>query len=121
MTKTVLIVDDDLSIHKTLEYILKQHNITSLHANTGVEALKLLKTNVPDMIFMDFKLPGPNGIKVTRKIKNSSRFKKTPIIGITAYASPENQEIARSVGIETILSKPFELIDIQKIINDYLS
>ena len=55
MTKTVLIVDDDLSIHKTLEYILKQHNITSLHANTGVEALKLLKTNVPDMIFMDFK------------------------------------------------------------------
>lgn len=115
MIGKVLIVDDEISIHASLEFILKQYNVEVLHATDGKEALLQVKENEPDLILMDFKLPGPNGIKITQRIKNHPKYHKIPIVGITAYASDENRQIALKMGIEQILEKPFDLMEIEKI------
>lgn len=113
----VLVVDDEISIHASLEFILKQYNVEVLHATDGKEALQQVKENEPNLILMDFKLPGPNGIKITQRIKNHPKFCKIPIVGITAYASDENKQIAMKMGIEQILEKPFDLMEIEKLMS----
>lgn len=121
MQKTILIVDDEISIHTSLEYILKQHSIKAIHATNATEAIGILKKGlIPNMILMDFKMPGPNGIQLTKKIKSHPKLINIPIIGITAYASEENKKIAIKNGIQIILEKPFDLIELQRIINTYL-
>lgn len=119
--KKILIVDDEMSIHASLEFILKQYDVEILHAIDATEAIPILKETKPDLIFMDFKLPGINGIILTQKIKSLPAYQHIPVIGITAYASEENKQIAKGSGLDIILEKPFDLTELQKLINQFIS
>ena len=119
MAKSVLIIDDEVAIHKSFAFVLKKYKLEVLHATSGIKAAKILKENTPDLIFMDFRLPGPNGIQITKKIKSNKRLKEIPVIGITGYASEENKKIALENGVNKILEKPFDLVEIYKTLADY--
>ncbi|HAR63171.1 MAG: response regulator [Candidatus Margulisiibacteriota bacterium] len=120
MKKKVLIIDDEMSIHSSLQFLFNQYNLDVLHASTAHEAIRILKETKPDLIFMDFKLPETNGIILTQKIHSHPEYKDIPIIGITAYATEDNRQFALNNGIKTILEKPFDLVELQKQINIYL-
>jgi len=72
-------------------------------ANDGRDALDKMETLSPDLVFMDIKLPGQNGLEVTREIK--ARYPGTTVIILTSYDLPEYREAAKNCGADYFLSK----------------
>ncbi len=74
-----------------------------LEATDGEEALQKMQTFHPDLIFMDIKLPGMNGLEVTKKIKD--QYPTLPIVILTAYDLPEYREAAVQYKADYFLAK----------------
>jgi DNA-binding NarL/FixJ family response regulator len=72
-------------------------------AENGEEALAKIETNSPHLVFMDIKLPGQNGLEVTREIK--ARYSEIKVIILTSYDLPEYREAAENYGADYFLSK----------------
>jgi DNA-binding NarL/FixJ family response regulator len=72
-------------------------------AENGEEALAKIETSFPHLVFMDIKLPGQNGLEVTREIK--ARYSEIKVIILTSYDLPEYREAATNYGADYFLSK----------------
>ena len=114
-TLKVLIVDDDKSLRQILEQYINEFNFSCKVVGSGEEALeeveRIIKSSEAfyDLILMDYKMPGIDGIETTLQIKSIQSIKKMPIvIMITAYKSEAVKEKARNVGIEEVLVKPID-------------
>jgi CheY-like chemotaxis protein len=101
----ILIVDDNAAFRKMLKSILLSR-FPSMHiseAQDGNRAVELTEKQVPDLIFMDVRLPGENGFQLTRRIKTA--HPEIVILVITSYDSPEYQAAAFESGADFFVSK----------------
>lgn len=101
----ILIVDDNATFRQSLRKILYNSfpSITIEEAAYGKEALKKIEDSHPNLIFMDIKLPGENGLHLTKKIKNTNP--DITVVVITSYNIPEYQDAAQQCGANYFLSK----------------
>jgi len=101
----ILIVEDNDIFRQTLRGLLDtQFPLISFEeAGDGREALKKVNNFLPDLIFMDIKLPGESGLQLTKKIKNS--YPEIIIIILTNHDLPEYQEAAKQNGANYFLTK----------------
>lgn len=101
----ILIIEDNETFRQTLCNMLKSRfPSTSLYeAGDGNEAFEKIETVNPDLIFVDIKLPGDNGLEITRKIRSSNR--NVRIVVITSHDLPEYREAANVYGANHFLSK----------------
>ena len=101
----ILIVDDNLILRETTRSILKSKfpALRVFEAADGKEAFTQIHDHLPDLILMDIRLPGENGLKLTRKIKDL--YPKIVVIIFTSYDLPEYREAALENGAEFFLSK----------------
>ncbi len=74
----------------------------------GEHGLRVAAAKRPDLIFMDLSLPRLDGWEATRRLKADTELRKIPVIALTAHASVEDREKARSVGCSAYLTKPIE-------------
>jgi DNA-binding NarL/FixJ family response regulator len=105
VTHKTLIVEDNDSFRQALRSLLSSRypSMTFKEARDGREALNALSAFEPDVIFMDIKLPGENGLELTRKIRASNSEAK--IIVLTSHDLPEYREAARAGGADHFLTK----------------
>lgn len=114
--KKILVVDDNEMNRDLMGFILKQGNFYYEKAEDGFAALKMLKENEYDFILMDVQMPGINGMETTRRIRSELKL-QTPIIGLSGYSMPEEQQMSINAGMNAYLTKPvdevklFELLD----------
>ena len=103
--KRILIVEDNAFFLQFLKEALHSRfpSIDILEAANGEEALLQIKTLPPDAIFMDLRLPGENGLELTRKIK--AQYPNISIVILTNYDLPEYREAAHQSGADHFLSK----------------
>ena len=101
----ILIVEDSSFFRQLLKEALGRQfpSIDILEANDGNEALEKIDSYAPSLIFMDIKLPGENGLELTRKI--NSRYPSIIIVILTSYDFPEYREAASRYGANYFLSK----------------
>jgi DNA-binding NarL/FixJ family response regulator len=101
----VLIVDDNAAFRNMLRQILHSRfpSLTIGEAGDGNQAIKKLEKQAPDIIFMDVRLPGENGLSLTKRIK--AAYPGIVIIIITSYDSPEYREAALEAGADSFVSK----------------
>ncbi len=113
--KNVLLVDDDKRNINVLKIFLSEHNMQIKVAYHGKEALDILDQH-PDMniVLMDIMMPGMDGYETIRQIRSDSRFKKLPIIALTAKAMKNDKDKCISVGANDYLTKP---IDTEKLLS----
>jgi DNA-binding NtrC family response regulator len=106
----ILIADDQASIRYTLRDILvkKGHNVTAVE--NGYKAVEVIKHKSFDFCFLDIKMPGIDGFKVLRIIKNYSP--RTNIILMTAYSSITTTQKAMEEGCYALVEKPFNCLKI---------
>lgn len=84
--KTLLVVEDDESSRLLIKYLLQNMNIDVIDAETGEQALQLLKGKSVQGMLLDIALgSGINGIELGETLKKEERFKETPMVAITAY------------------------------------
>lgn len=88
--------------------LLEYHGATILIAGDGVEGLDLARQRMPDAIILDIMLPRMDGFQVCRLLKFNERYRKIPIVILTARAAPADRELAEASGADAFLAKPFE-------------
>ncbi len=95
--------------------------IDVISAGNGKEALELLSQQRPAMIFMDINMPVMDGYEATEKIRRLPDARKNiPVIALTADAMKEDREKCLSVGMNSYISKPFRLEEIEFALKKYL-
>jgi CheY-like chemotaxis protein/nitrogen-specific signal transduction histidine kinase len=118
--KTILIAEDEESNFRYLEMLLKNKGIKLLRAESGDEAIEICKKeNTIDLILMDIKMPGMNGLEATMKIKELKP--KIPIIIQTAYAMQNDEKISIEAGCDDYISKPINKERLLNLLNKWMS
>jgi len=106
-SERILIIEDDQEIQEMLKYSLAQENWNLILAETGEKGLDLLRKEEIDCIILDIMLPGMDGFKILKKIRDDERFKKLPVIMCTACG--EEADIVRGLemGADDYVVKPY--------------
>ena len=108
MSEKILIVEDNPQNMKLIKMILRGKGYRLLEATDGREALNTAMKENPNLIIMDVQLPKMSGLEVAKKLKEKNRFKKIPIIGLTAFAMKEDREKVFKAGCDAYISKPMD-------------
>ncbi len=101
----LLIVDDNSNNRAAISYWLDEENYEILHAVDGVSALKIVEAFIPDIILLDYNLPGMDGIEVCQKIRSNKTLPFIPIIMMSSYA-PEANIMALEQGADEFIAMP---------------
>ena len=110
LQKNILVVDDNHDFRWAIGNVLRAGGYKVTQAQDGEEALKLLEKYVPDLILLDYRMPGRDGIAVSTDIKK--RIPALPIIMITAYAEVKSAVKAMKIGVYDYVTKPVDNNDL---------
>ena len=116
--KLVLVAEDEDSNYELVKIVL-QKRYRLLRAKNGIEAVTLNEEENPDLILMDIRMPGMNGLDATRIIKEINH--NTPVIALSAYAFEENIREAKEAGCDEFMAKPFKVEDLIDMVSKYLN
>lgn len=118
--RRVLIVEDNEMNVKLFRDLLQAHGYQTIETKEGLEALKLARTHRPDLILMDIQLPEVSGLEVTRWLKQDAELASIPVIAVTAFAMPGDEEKMRAGGCVGYLSKPISVEKLLGTIRQFL-
>ncbi len=105
---TILVTDDDPVVRNILSSILNSSGFKVIEAESGKACLeKIGEGLVPDAIFVDFLMPGMNGVEVLKELRNLDSVKNTPIIMLSANTEEEANKVAKDIKPDFFLEKPF--------------
>ena len=119
--KKILIVDDEQDIVESLKFVLEVSGFMCYTAYNGEDGLRLAKEIMPDLIILDVMMPKINGYKISRLLKYDNQYKDIPIIMVTARSQMEDKMIGEETGVNEYITKPFELEQIVKKVEEYLN
>jgi len=118
--KKILIVDDEQDIVESLKFVLEAADFNCYTADNGEDGLRLAKELMPDLIILDVMMPKINGYKISRLLKYDAKYKNIPILMVTARSQEEDKLIGEETGADEYITKPFELDDVVKKVEEYL-
>lgn len=107
MTAKILVIDDEKLIRWTLNDVLRREGYDVLTAECGETGLEIVEGERPDLIILDLRLPGMDGMEVLERVKEIAP--DAVVIILTAYGSPASALQAIKLGAHEYLHKPFEL------------
>jgi|TARA_B110000263_G_C15085759_1_gene408463 two-component system phosphate regulon response regulator PhoB len=107
MAAKILIVEDEAAIRQMLSMVLTQEGYNSLEvANVGA-AFEMLENLTPDLILLDWMMPGLSGLEFTRRLKKTPNTRSIPIILLTAKSEEADKVTALDAGADDYITKPF--------------
>jgi two-component system, response regulator, stage 0 sporulation protein F len=110
--KRILVVDDDQGILDSFEVLLGDR-YDLIKAENGYEALQILEDNPPNLMFLDIKMPGIDGMDILRRLHDDK--KDVEVVIITASNQESVEDEAKSMGILSYLKKPLDIFEIDRI------
>ncbi|ABI61813.1 phosphate regulon transcriptional regulator PhoB [Granulibacter bethesdensis] len=110
---TVLIVEDEAALATMLRYNLEKQGFRVEEASDGQEALHRLSEVQPDLVLLDWMLPGLSGIEVCRQIRRKPGTRDLPIIMVTARVEDQDAVRALNTGADDYITKPFNMQALQ--------
>ena len=115
---TILIVDDDDQLRKSFQKLLSEEGYRVVSAASGESGIDIFKQTVPDLVVLDIRLPGINGIETFREMHAVEP--KVPVIIMTAFGTTETAIEATKMGAFDYILKPFEIPDMLAVIQQGL-
>lgn len=125
MKKKILVVEDNEDNRRILVYRLRKiGEFEILEAQNGLEAIEMTEKHVPDLIFMDLKMPVMDGWEATKRIRQTDVGGRVAIIALTAQAMAGDEQKALAIGCDDYLAKPVvdpELVrtKLERLLNKY--
>ena len=116
----ILIVDDDHLITSLMYSLVTLDQHEAIIVNDSTEALSVAKSTDPDLITLDLMMPGLSGYDVCQLLRADPKFKKTPIIIISAKEDSQSKEKAFALGANEYITKPFDIDHFLKTIQKLL-
>lgn len=107
MIPTILIVEDEPAIQELLAINLKHGGFDVIRAGSAEEGLSFIRSALPDLLILDWMLPGQSGISLAKKLRGDDRTKDLPIILLTARVHEEDKILGLEAGADDYVTKPF--------------
>ena len=107
MAASILIVEDEESILELIAINLHQAGFNPIRSLSAEFAEKIIQKNLPDLIILDWMLPGMDGAEFAKRIRGSSTTRKIPIIMLTAKSEEDNKLKGLNIGADDYMTKPF--------------
>ena len=120
MTASILIVEDEADLRELMRYNLEAEEFRIVTAESGDEAVERIRDGVPDLILLDWMLPGLSGIELCRRWRSRDETARTPIIMITARGEEEERVRGLATGADDYVVKPFSIPELLARINALL-
>jgi two-component system alkaline phosphatase synthesis response regulator PhoP len=119
--EVILIVEDDPKSLTLTRDLLQISGYTTIEATNGEQGVELAKANKPDLILMDIMMPKMDGYSACKAIKADEATKKIPVVMLTAVGYELNKELARRIGADGYVTKPFSRQELMAAISPFLS
>jgi two-component system phosphate regulon response regulator PhoB len=107
MAAKILTVEDDAAVREVLGMTLRRGGFQVMEAEDAEQARGIILNDAPDLILLDWMLPGMNGIELARSLKRDSQQRAMPIIMLTARGEEEDRVRGLDVGADDYITKPF--------------
>lgn len=111
MQPSVLVVEDEPAQREVLAYNLESEGFRVIKAGDGNEALLLIEEEEPDLILLDWMLPGTSGIEICRQIKMKPSFRMTPVIMLSARSEEVDKVRGLETGADDYICKPYSVLE----------
>lgn len=115
--KTILVVDDDEAILDSIKLILEDEGYNVDTASDGKTMQVYIEKKTPDLIILDYRLPGMNGTELTKLLKKESTTKDIPLIMVSSH---DVNILARDVGASDFFEKPFDIQTLLSLVQKHL-
>ena len=107
MAAKILLVEDEPAIQELLVFNIKQCGYIAIQASDASEALTHITRELPDLILLDWMLPGISGIELARRLRADQRTRNIPIIMLTARTDERDKIHGLESGADDYITKPF--------------
>ena len=119
--KTILIADDDEDLRLLVQVTLKDSSYKIVPVGDGLQALDLAFSTSPDLLILDWMMPGLTGYEVVRRLRTHPRTARIPIVMLTAKDGDEWLAQMRPLGLSGYLVKPFSPLALIRVVREALS
>jgi DNA-binding response OmpR family regulator len=116
----VLIADDQANMRALVRLTLETGRFDIFEAHDGDAALEVARRERPDLVFLDWTMPGLSGVEVCRALREDPATAGTRIVMLTARSQNEDRETARAMGADDYITKPFSPIQLLEKVRDVL-
>jgi DNA-binding response OmpR family regulator len=116
----VLIADDQANMRQLVRLTLETGRFQIFEAPDGDSALAVARREQPDLVFLDWTMPGLPGVEVCRALRDDPAHDGMRIVMLTARSQREDRETARAVGVDDYITKPFSPIELLEKVRDVL-
>jgi CheY-like chemotaxis protein len=108
-SKLVLVVEDNEKNLKLVRDILQYRGYRTVEARTAEEGIELARAHVPDLVLMDIRLPGMDGMSALEVLRAEPRTAGIPVVAVTASVMPEERDRFRAAGFDGFIEKPIDV------------
>lgn len=116
----ILLADDEENLRMLVRTTLEDPEYEILEAGDGPSALEMARKQRPDLLVLDWMMPGMSGVEVARALREDPATQGIPILMLTAKGQDADRRQAEAVGVEAYLVKPFSPLDILERIQQLL-
>jgi two-component system, cell cycle response regulator DivK len=120
-SEKILIVDDSPFNRKLLRLLLKKNGYELREAEDAGRAIQILEAWRPELILMDVRLPGIDGLELTRLLKASGDTRDIAVVAISASWTKDSEDKARQAGCEACVEKRFDAVGLPKLVAGILA
>lgn len=111
---TILVADDNPPSRELMRELLEASGHLVVEAANGREALDSIRRNPPELVFLDLQMPLLDGFSVIRELRSDDRFRRLPVVAVTASAMLGDRERAIAAGFDSYIAKPINLCEVRK-------
>jgi CheY-like chemotaxis protein len=115
----ILIAEDNEKNIKLFRDVLQLSGYETLEASTGEQAIELAIRHTPDLVLMDIRLPGPDGLEALRRLREDERTADIPVVALTAQAMAGDRERFLEAGFNGYVSKPVNIVEFISTVRHY--
>ena len=116
----VLIADDDPSVRELCRVVLQSEGFEVVEAADAPKAIALAREHQPDVILLDWMMPGVDGMEALRALKGSEVTKHIPVVMLTALSGLPEITVATYTGADGYVTKPFEVDDLLALVQRFV-
>lgn len=107
MSRNILVVEDETPIREMISFVLDQNGFNAIEACDIEQALTKIREPYPDLILLDWMLPGGTGVSLAKKLKQNEYTRNIPIIMLTARSDEDDKVKGFEAGVDDYVTKPF--------------
>ena len=115
----VLVVDDSITVRRVTQRLLQREGYRVALAVDGIQALERMREEIPAVLLSDIEMPRMDGFELARSVRVSAAWKNLPIITISSRTADKHREMARDIGVNHYLGKPYGEEELLSLIRRY--